>query len=256
MVSFQLPASTALMLMLVGALLANQIQLRSELHAHREEYRKVREEHREEYARMQEEHQGKYRRMQDELQSLREELDTSEEAFDDVNGAIVPYRHLFGTHSVATAAGATTGCFSLSASVTLTLSSATACTKRCPPCFINTGTGGVILTLNDPGTSIFKSSAFSGVRQFMFINAAASGTFTVRSTPAGAATNRDYVIAPYASASAMVQESNNYFLWQSNYGLVGDSSGVGISVCPDGCNAGTVYAASDSTSTLSGNTNL
>jgi hypothetical protein len=259
--SFQLPASTVLLLMLVGALLANQVQLRSELREHREEHRQVLEAHREEYTRMQEEHGSKYRRMQDELEGLREELelDNSGKADDDVNGTI-PIRRLFGTHSVSTSASTSSGCFSLSADVTLTLSQKDCPNsgggdtgERCPACFINTGTGGVTLTLNNAGTSLFKASAFSGVRQYMFINSgsATADTFTIRTTVNG---NRDYIIAPYSTATAMIVESNNYLMWQSNYGIVGTNAGT--AVCPDGCNGGTIYKSSDGGTFTGTNNNL
>jgi hypothetical protein len=240
--ALQSSASTVLLLLLVGGLLANQVQMQSELGAHREEYRRMQEEHREEYRRMQEEHREVYAKMQEEqreqytkmhaeLESMREEIGVRGEA--DEEGDSAASRRLGGIYTIGTAAGS--GCFEVTADATLDLST-TACTVRCPSCFVFTGTADSTLTISNAGTALWKSAAFSGIREYLFVNAATNKKLTIT------ADSRSYILGPLTTTFATVKANSDSFMFQSNYGM----AGANVAVCPDGCDSDNPMKSSDS----------
>lgn len=181
--------------------------------------------------------------------------DTTGEDFN--SSRIIPLervdRRLGGIFSVSATAGggtATTGCYSMNLPGTaINLNSAGCNSNRCPGCFIlengNTNADAT-QTFNNVGSAYWKSAAFTGVREYMFINLDEDNTLTI------ADGNRNFKLAPYQMAYATVRSGVNYFIWTSNYGIgMKTTGGNDVLTCPDGCDSATAKLASDPTTALS-----
>jgi hypothetical protein len=159
----------------------------------------------------------------------------------DENNNSVPMRRLSNIYSIGTAANS--GCFAVSTAgtTTLDLTSTTACTGRCPACFVKTGTNVVTLSLSNVGTGVWKSAAFSGIRTYLFVNSGATGTFTVTDG------SRPYILAGYTMTTAAVQSGADNLMFQSNYGV---ALAGGVAMCPDGCDSADPKKSSDATTSV------
>lgn len=127
---------------------------------------------------------------------------------------------------------ATSGCYEVTggSNIGLTLSSATACTNRCPSCFFATTiTASITLTLSSCSSAkLDASSSYTGMREYVFVNGHASNTLTVTD-----GTN-SYKLGPMQMAKAMCSSSGSDRLYfQSNYGVAGSN----VATCPDACDA-------------------
>jgi hypothetical protein len=78
----------------------------------------------------------------------------------------------------------------------------------------------------------------------MFINLDEDNMLTI------ADGNRNFKLAPYQMAYAIVRSGVNYFIWPTNYAM-GMKAGGGTLTCPDGCDSATAKLASDPTTALS-----
>jgi hypothetical protein len=81
----------------------------------------------------------------------------------------------------------------------------------------------------------------AAVRELLFINMDIDNTLTI------ADGNRNFVLAPYQMATAMLYAGTQYFIWPTNYAMALQGA---VLVCPDGCSDAAGKKASDGTTAL------
>jgi hypothetical protein len=146
--------------------------------------------------------------MQGELRRLRELIDEPSGSEDDESSED---RRLAQVYTLGTSASS--GCFALTAAATIDLADATACTARCPACFYLADglvTADTTVTFSNTGTAILKAAAFSGIREYMFINQDAADNLLISD---GSTT---FTVKPNTMIYATVKSGTNGFLFESN----------------------------------------
>jgi hypothetical protein len=205
--------------------------------------------------------------MSKEIQRLRKLTDAMAEAMDtteeDDNDPIAPFaRRLNGIHSVGT--GATSGCFSIpingagnAAAGDINLQAASCNSNRCPPCFIlenGVTTADITQTFLNVGGMWWKSTTFNSdasgttraaLRELLFINMDQDNKLTIGDG------NRNFILAPYQMATAMIYAGTQNFIWPTNYAIaMPTTAGNNVLVCPDACSDANGKKASDGTTAL------
>eukprot|EP00928_Gymnodinium_smaydae_P029160 TRINITY_DN22036_c0_g1_i1.p1 TRINITY_DN22036_c0_g1~~TRINITY_DN22036_c0_g1_i1.p1 ORF type:complete len:290 (+),score=41.37 TRINITY_DN22036_c0_g1_i1:45-914(+) len=136
-------------------------------------------------------------------------------------------RRLAGVMNIVAAGSntATSGCLSVGATATFSMSSATCDNSaRCPPCFLATGLSGAItITIGGCSTARVGSAAMSNqIMGYTFINADGTNTMTITD-----GTN-SYILAPKESVEAFCWTGGSDTLYFP------EASGT-TGFCPEGC---------------------